>query len=64
MANRGMMTPQQLLNYFPEVKKLGWTSFSLLMFFKAGLLVGFYCDYSDQFFIQIDSFKALIQLAL
>jgi hypothetical protein len=64
MVFRGMMTPQQLLNHFPEVKKLGWTSSSLLRFFKAGLLVGYYCDFSDQLLIQIDSFKALIQLAL
>jgi len=54
------LTPEELIQKYPEVKDIGWTSSKIGVFFNAGLLQGRHCKKEKRSLIRESSFIDLI----
>lgn len=54
-------TPKELLELYPEAKKLGWTPVKIGIMFRCGLLVGFISGKESSAMILEESFKDLLR---
>lgn len=54
-------SPAELIELYPNVRKLGWTPTKIGIFFRAGLLVGFASGKENKAMILEESFVKLIK---
>jgi hypothetical protein len=59
-APQDFYTPEELINLYPQVKMIGWTSSKIGIFFSSGLLVGYTCKKEKKALILEASFIELI----
>lgn len=54
-------TPEELMQRFPQVKKFGWNSSKIGIFFHSNLLIGYFCGREKKGLILESSFQELIE---
>ncbi len=57
------LTPQELINLYPQVKLLGWSSSKVGTFFSSGLLLGYRSGKEYKALILEPSFQELMDYA-
>jgi hypothetical protein len=53
-------TPEELIQKYPQVKMVGWTSTKIGIFFHSGLLIGYHSGKERKALILEDSFIELV----
>lgn len=53
--------PEEIMQRFPQVKKFGWNSSKIGIFFHSGLLIGYFCGKEKKAMILESSFIELIE---
>lgn len=57
------LTPAELVQRYPNVRGIGWSATKIGIFYKAGLLVGYYSSSERKVLIQAQSFIQLVHYA-
>lgn len=55
-------TPAELVERYPDAKKIGWSATKIGIFFRAGLLLGYYSSSERKAMISEASFVRLVTL--
>ncbi len=53
--------PEEIMHRFPQVKKFGWNSSKIGIFFHSGLLIGYFCGKEKKALVLESSFQELIE---
>ncbi len=61
MPSSDYLSPEELMNLYPQVKLLGWSSSKIGTFFSSGLLLGYRCGKEYKALILESSFIELIE---
>ncbi|MBI1836451.1 MAG: hypothetical protein HYR91_04210 [Flavobacteriia bacterium] len=61
MPSSNYLTPEELMNLYPQVKLLGWSSSKIGTFFSSGLLLGYRCGKEYKALILESSFIELME---
>lgn len=59
-APKDLYTPEELIQKYPQVKMIGWTSTKIGIFFHSGLLIGYQSRKERKALILEDSFIELV----
>jgi hypothetical protein len=60
MTRDNFLTPQELMHSYPQVKRLGWNSAKIGVFFSSGMLQGYCCVKERRSMILESSFLELM----
>jgi hypothetical protein len=60
---QNLLTPDELMNRFPNVATIGWDTSKIGVFFKSSLLMGYVAKHDKKALIIEDSFRKLIDYA-
>ncbi len=63
MSLSNYLSPEELMNLYPQVKLLGWSSSKVGTFFSSGLLLGYRCGKEYKALILEPSFQELLDYA-
>ncbi len=61
MSSSDYLSPEELMNLYPQVKLLGWSSSKIGVFFSSGLLLGYRSGKEYKALILESSFLELIE---
>ena len=60
MSSLNYLTPEEIINQYPQVKILGWSASKVGTFYSSGLLLGYRCGKEYKAMILEPSFKKLM----